>query len=91
MKNGVKMPCLGLGLYQTPKEETTNIVHNALKLGYRQVDSAQLYGNEREACLGITKFLEESLRYREVTYFLRQKLKHRIKVMNPPKNLLKNP
>lgn len=75
LKNGVKMPCLGLGLYQTPKEETTNIVHNALKLGYRQVDSAQLYGNEREACLGITKFLEESPKVSRSDIFFTTKIK----------------
>ena len=46
--NGVVMPAVGLGVFQTPPEETTAAVRAALDLGYRHVDTAAAYGNERE-------------------------------------------
>jgi diketogulonate reductase-like aldo/keto reductase len=42
------MPALGLGVFQTPPEETTAAVEEALRVGYRHVDTAAAYGNERE-------------------------------------------
>lgn len=48
LENGVKMPVLGYGVYQTPKIQTTRLVKEALELGYRHVDTAQNYSNERE-------------------------------------------
>lgn len=46
LNNGVKMPKLGYGVYQTPPEETERCVHEAIKNGYRSIDTAQAYGNE---------------------------------------------
>ncbi|MYS36755.1 diketogulonate reductase-like aldo/keto reductase [Streptomyces sp. KhCrAH-43] len=48
LNNGVQMPTLGLGVFQTPPEETKTAVHDALDLGYRHIDTAAAYGNERE-------------------------------------------
>ena len=48
LNNGVDMPALGLGVFQTPPEETRDAVQAALKAGYRLVDTAAAYGNERE-------------------------------------------
>jgi 2,5-diketo-D-gluconate reductase A len=48
LNNGVEMPALGLGVFQTPPEETTAAVAEALRVGYRHVDTAAAYGNERE-------------------------------------------
>ena len=48
LNNGVSMPALGLGVYQTPPEETIAAVEAALRIGYRQIDTAAAYGNERE-------------------------------------------
>ncbi|MGZ6753096.1 MAG: aldo/keto reductase [Nocardioides sp.] len=48
LNNGVTMPALGLGVFQTPPEETRAAVTAALELGYRHVDTAAAYGNERE-------------------------------------------
>lgn len=45
--NGVEIPTLGLGVFQTPPEETAAAVEAALKVGYRHVDTAAAYGNER--------------------------------------------
>ncbi|MEU4314859.1 aldo/keto reductase [Nocardia sp. NPDC024068] len=48
LNNGVRMPALGLGVFQTPPDETTAAVSAALELGYRHIDTAAAYGNERE-------------------------------------------
>lgn len=46
LNNGVKIPKLGYGVYQTPPEETEHCVTEAIKVGYRSIDTAQAYGNE---------------------------------------------
>lgn len=46
LNNGVKMPQLGYGVYQTPPEETERCVLEAIEAGYRSIDTAQAYGNE---------------------------------------------
>jgi diketogulonate reductase-like aldo/keto reductase len=48
LNNGVKMPALGLGVFQTPAEETRAAVEAALSAGYRHIDTAASYGNERQ-------------------------------------------
>ena len=44
----VAVPAVGLGTWQTTGEECYETVSTALELGYRHVDTAQMYGNERE-------------------------------------------
>lgn len=44
--NGVKMPKLGYGVYQTPPEDTERCVLEAIQVGYRSIDTAQAYANE---------------------------------------------
>src|SRR3954452_12513123 len=48
LNNGVEMPALGLGVFQTPPEETRDAVRAALDVGYRHIDTAAAYGNERQ-------------------------------------------
>src|SRR5436190_6789406 len=48
LNNDVEMPALGLGVFQTPADETRDAVHAALAAGYRHVDTAAAYGNERQ-------------------------------------------
>jgi diketogulonate reductase-like aldo/keto reductase len=48
LNNDVTLPAIGLGVFQTPPEETATAVLEALKLGYRHIDTAAAYGNERE-------------------------------------------
>jgi len=48
LNNDVTMPALGLGVFQSPPEETTAAVETALRDGYRLIDTAAAYGNERE-------------------------------------------
>ncbi len=55
LKNGVEMPILGLGVFQSPPEETTAAVETAIAAGYRLVDTAAAYGNEREVGEGIRR------------------------------------
>lgn len=46
LNNGIKMPKLGYGVYQTPPEDTKRCVLDAIDVGYRSIDTAQAYGNE---------------------------------------------
>ena len=48
LNNGVEMPATGLGVFQTPPDETRTAVEAALDVGYRHIDTAAAYGNERE-------------------------------------------
>ncbi|MBX7435214.1 aldo/keto reductase [Mycobacterium sp. Y57] len=48
LNNGVTIPVLGYGVFQTPPDETVTAVETALKVGYRHIDTAAAYGNERE-------------------------------------------
>lgn len=47
LNNGVVMPALGFGVFQTPPDETAAAVEAALATGYRHIDTASAYGNER--------------------------------------------
>lgn len=53
LNNGVPMPVIGLGVYQSAPEETVPAVEWALETGYRLVDTAAAYGNEKEVGQGI--------------------------------------
>lgn len=55
LKNGVKMPQLGYGVYQVSKDECERCVLDALKVGYRHIDTAQSYFNEAEVGSAIEK------------------------------------
>src|SRR4051794_1344189 len=55
LNNGVEMPAIGLGVFQTPPDETVAAVEAALAVGYRHVDTAAAYGNEREVGEGIRR------------------------------------
>jgi diketogulonate reductase-like aldo/keto reductase len=48
LNNGVQLPALGLGVFQTPAGETRAAVDAALSAGYRHIDTAASYGNERQ-------------------------------------------
>ncbi|WP_434587380.1 aldo/keto reductase [Streptomyces sp. A5-4] len=48
LNNGVQIPQLGFGTFQIPPEETRETTLAALKAGYRHIDTAQMYGNEKE-------------------------------------------
>lgn len=48
LKNGVKMPVLGYGVFQINAQDTKRCVLDAINVGYRLIDTAQAYGNEEE-------------------------------------------
>jgi diketogulonate reductase-like aldo/keto reductase len=55
LNNGVEMPAIGLGVFQTPPDVTTDAVEEALRLGYRHIDTAAAYANEREVGEGVRR------------------------------------
>lgn len=55
LNNGIKMPKLGYGVYQTPADITERCVSEAIEIGYRSVDTAQIYGNEEGVGSAIAK------------------------------------
>jgi diketogulonate reductase-like aldo/keto reductase len=55
LNNGVQMPALGLGVYQSTPQETAGAVEAALSEGYRLIDTAAVYGNEKEVGEGLTR------------------------------------
>lgn len=65
LSNGVKMPKNGFGVYQISKEDCARCVYNAIKIGYRLIDTAQSYFNEEEVGEGIQKAITDGLVKRE--------------------------
>ena len=55
LNNGVALPAIGLGVFQSAPEETAAAVHAAIEAGYRHIDTAAGYGNEREVGEGIRR------------------------------------
>ena len=53
LNNGVEIPSIGLGVFQTPPEDTVAAVEAALRAGYRLIDTAAAYGNETQVGEGI--------------------------------------
>ncbi|MCG8587379.1 MAG: aldo/keto reductase [Pirellulales bacterium] len=60
-----KIPSIGLGLWKIAKDEAPAVVHDAIRAGYRHLDSACDYGNEQETGQGIRAALRERLCKRE--------------------------
>ena len=55
LNTGVVMPAMGFGVFQTPPEATADAVAEALRVGYRLIDTAAAYGNERGVGEGIRR------------------------------------
>jgi len=55
LNNGVELPALGLGVFQSPPAETVGAVEAAIRTGYRLIDTAAAYANEREVGEGIRR------------------------------------
>lgn len=64
LNNGVELPALGFGVFQTPAEETATAVVEALRVGYRHIDTAAAYANER----GVGDAVRDSGRAREEVF-----------------------
>jgi len=59
------MPAIGLGLWKIPKPICADTVYNAIKIGYRLLDGAGDYGNEKEAGEGVRRAIKDGLVKRE--------------------------
>ena len=55
MNNGIPMPLIGFGTFMLGGETCTEAVAAAIKCGYRMIDTAEAYGNEKEVGEGIRK------------------------------------
>lgn len=53
LNDGVSIPQLGFGVFQIKPDETAAAVKTALEIGYRHIDTAEMYGNEKEVAQGI--------------------------------------
>ncbi|MFW3170437.1 aldo/keto reductase [Geodermatophilus sp. CPCC 206100] len=53
LNNGVEIPQLGFGVFQIPPDQTAEATRTALEVGYRHIDTAQMYGNEKGVGAGI--------------------------------------
>ncbi len=53
LRDGVQIPQLGFGVFQIKPEETEQATVTALEVGYRHIDTAQMYGNEKEVGLAV--------------------------------------
>lgn len=53
LNNGVKIPSLGYGTFKTEEDITAKVVQQAIEIGYRNIDAAAIYGNEKEVGQGI--------------------------------------
>jgi len=54
-RDGATIPALGLGVFRMASEDTVRMVRTALQLGYRHIDTAQIYGNEAEVGRGLAE------------------------------------
>lgn len=70
LNDGNKMPMVGLGLWKIPRDVCADTVYEAIKIGYRLLDGACDYGNEKEVGLGIKRAIDEGIVKREQLYIL---------------------
>ncbi|PAV22092.1 Aldo keto reductase [Pyrrhoderma noxium] len=64
-RTGQKMPVVGFGLWKVTKSSCADTVYNAIKAGYRLLDGAGDYGNEKEAGEGVARAIKDGLVKRE--------------------------
>lgn len=65
LRSGTRIPAIGLGLWKIENENTADVVRRAIEVGYRHLDAACDYGNEKEAGEGIAAAIGAGLCSRE--------------------------
>lgn len=60
LNNGHQIPVTGFGCYEVPLNKSKELVYEALKAGYRHIDCAAAYRNEKETAQGVAEFLKEN-------------------------------
>jgi len=68
LNTGYRMPCLGLGTWKSAKNDVGTAVVNAIKAGYRHIDCAAIYGNEKEIGEALQKVWSEGIAKREEVF-----------------------
>ena len=68
LNSGYEMPIIGLGTWTQNDEETANSVYYALEDGYRLIDTAQYYGNERGVGEGLRRAIDDCIVTREEVF-----------------------
>lgn len=68
LSNGVQVPLLGLGTFMISPEDTEDSVYQALKLGYRLIDTANAYLNEEAVGKALNRAMKEGLVKREEVF-----------------------
>ncbi|XP_058796941.1 aldo-keto reductase family 1 member B1-like [Phymastichus coffea] len=63
--NGNKIPALGLGTWKSKGGTAVNIIKDAVRIGYRHIDTSPVYGNEKEIGQAITELVSENVVKRE--------------------------
>lgn len=61
LNTGAKMPAVGFGCWQVPTDQCADVIYAAIKNGYRLIDEAAVYGNEKEAGEGIKRAIDEGI------------------------------
>ncbi|KAI3402822.1 hypothetical protein KGF56_004283 [Candida oxycetoniae] len=74
LNSGNTIPSIGLGCYNIPTSQTSSLVYEALKVGYRHFDTAVLYGNESQVIKGISLFLRDNPQVERSQIFYTTKL-----------------
>ncbi|VEL40353.1 unnamed protein product [Protopolystoma xenopodis] len=65
LNNGIKMPVLGLGTFQSEPDQVVRAVEIAIDAGYRHIDTAFLYCNEKEIGMAVNNKINEGVLKRE--------------------------
>lgn len=65
LNSGYELPVVGFGTWRAEKNQTKDSVYTALKAGYRHIDAARIYGNEKEVGEGIKRALDEKILTRD--------------------------
>ena len=61
LQSGDKMPAVGFGCWKVDKKQMPDVIYNAIKAGYRCIDEACDYGNEKECGEGIKRAIDEKI------------------------------
>ncbi|RYR62202.1 hypothetical protein Ahy_A04g019604 isoform B [Arachis hypogaea] len=65
LNTGAKIPSIGLGTWQAYPGVVAHVIEHAIKVGYRHIDCAKVYGNEKEIGSTLKKLFEEGIVKRE--------------------------
>ncbi|KAJ0762917.1 putative aldo/keto reductase, aldo-keto reductase, NADP-dependent oxidoreductase [Helianthus annuus] len=65
LKNNTRIPSVGLGTWQSEPGLVGQAVYTAVKVGYRHIDCAQVYGNEKEIGVALKKLFDDGVVKRE--------------------------